>query len=323
MPIHERDSWRLQYFGQVACPADIHIPTDDMDAYRWYPRQRWLYNKLLVAESQGIACAPHGIEPERYPVFSKPAINLKGMGVGSRVLNCRDEYLACEQPGFMWMSLLEGEHVSTDLAVVSGRVCWSRHTLGRPAPGGTFDYWTIEARLRPALAAYCTDWVAASLPDYTGMLNLETIGGGIIEAHLRFSDQWPDLYGPKWLDSVVRLYAQGTWEYADNPRRDGYSVVLFGPHSRQFPYPQPALVAAIRARACVSSVQITFDPDKATEDHVMPPGGFRLAIINTWDLDVGRECRSELAPGFGLGCEQAFNFDQRRAPKGDHTLRCI
>ena len=33
------------------------------------------------------------------------------------------------------------------------------------------------------------------LAGYTGMLNLETIGGTIIEAHLRFADQWPDLYG--------------------------------------------------------------------------------------------------------------------------------
>ena len=30
---------------------------------------------------------------------------------------------------------------------------------------------------------------------YTGMVNFETIGGRIIEAHLRFADQWPDLYG--------------------------------------------------------------------------------------------------------------------------------
>ena len=27
------------------------------------------------------------------------------------------------------------------------------------------------------------------------MINLETIGGRIIEVHLRFADQWPDLYG--------------------------------------------------------------------------------------------------------------------------------
>src|SRR5256885_12782814 len=45
-------------------------------------------------------------------------------------------------------TLLEGEHVSTDLAVQAGRVVWLRHSLGTPAAGGTFDYWTIEAAAR-------------------------------------------------------------------------------------------------------------------------------------------------------------------------------
>ena len=30
----------------------------------------------------------------------------------------------------------------------------------------------------------------------------------------------------------------------------------------------------------------------------MPPGGFRLAIVNTFDLDVGRRVREELALSF-------------------------
>ena len=300
MPIHERDPWRIQYFERVLCPSDVHVPTDDLDAYRWNSRHRWIYNKLLIAESQGIACAPHGIEPENYPVFSKPTFNLKGMGVGSRPLQSREEYLACEQPGFMWMSLFTGEHVSTDVAVVDGRVHWCRHTLGLATIGGTFDYWTIEAHARPALDEYCRRWVESSLPDYTGMLNLESIGGRIIEAHLRFADQWPDMYGPHWLDAVVQLYATGRWEYADGRRRDGYSVVLFGPHARQYRHPPAALVADILAQPLISSVQITFDGDEPAASHAMPPGGFRLAIVNTWDLAAGRYSRARLASAFGL-----------------------
>ena len=39
------------------------------------------------------------------------------------------------------------------------------------------------------------------------MVNLETIGARIIEVHLRFADQWPDLYGGEpWVESLVRLY---------------------------------------------------------------------------------------------------------------------
>jgi hypothetical protein len=72
MPICEADPWRMQYFQDVVCPPDVRIPTEDFDAYEWNPAHHWVYNKLLVAESQGILCAPHGVTPRSYPVFSKP-----------------------------------------------------------------------------------------------------------------------------------------------------------------------------------------------------------------------------------------------------------
>jgi hypothetical protein len=36
---------------------------------------------------------------------------------------------------------------------------------------------------------YIADFVETHLAGYTGMLNVETIGGSIIEVHLRFSPQ--------------------------------------------------------------------------------------------------------------------------------------
>ena len=80
MPIHEADPWRLQYFSQVETAANI--TTEDTDAWQWYPAHRWVYDKLAVALSQGLDAGPHGTPPPRFPVFSKPIINLKGMGAG-------------------------------------------------------------------------------------------------------------------------------------------------------------------------------------------------------------------------------------------------
>ena len=131
------------------------------------------------------------------------------------------------------------------------------------------------------------------LAGYTGMINLETIGGRIIEVHLRFADQWPDLYGKGWVEALVRLYRAQRWDYPDADRRDGYSVVLFGPHGPRYRHPPQALVDEVRAMPSVSSVQITFHEDKPPDQHAMPPGGFRLAIVNCFDLaQAGRRARS-------------------------------
>ncbi len=300
MPICEADPWRLQYFAHVETLANI--ATEDSDAWQWYPRHRWVYDKLTIALSQNLEAGPHGIEPPRFPVFSKPITNLKGMGVGSRVLSSPADYERHYAPGHFWMPLLEGRHVSSDLAVIDGVPRWWRHVTGKPAGEGTFDHWTVHAEPDPDIEERCGAWVRRHMGGYTGMLNLETIGGAIIEVHLRFADQWPDLYGAGWIEALVRLCETGGWDFADANRRSGYSVVLFGPNGRRYRHPPPSLIEEIKGFAGVSSVQITFHEDRPPERHAMPPGGFRLAVVNGFDLAAARAARERLKEHF-LGSE--------------------
>jgi hypothetical protein len=298
MPICEADPWRLQYFSHVTTGAKI--PTEDSDAWQWYPAQRWIYNKLVVALSQGLDAGPHGTPPPRFPVFSKPIVNLKGMGVGSRVLKSQADYDAHYAPGHFWMTLLEGRHVSSDVAVVEGAPRWWRHVTGKPAGEGTFDHWIVHAEPDGGIEDRGGAWIRKNLPGYTGMLNLETIGGTIIEAHLRFADQWPDLYGPGWVDALVELYEKGAWNFPDDDRAEGYSAVLFGPHGRRYRHPPATAVEEVKRMPGVTSVQITFREDRAPESHAMPPGGFRLAIVNGFDLPGTLAARERLRECFGL-----------------------
>jgi hypothetical protein len=301
MPVCEADPWRVQYFENVPCPEDVRIPTEDADAWTWFPKERWVYNKLAVAESQGLVSGPHGVMPDRFPVFSKPIMNLKGMGDGSAMLRSEADYHEAYRAGHMWMALLEGEHVSTDCAVADGRPRWWRHTTGEPLIEGAFDYWIIHAEPRPALEAYLEGWLARQFAGYTGMVNFETIGGKIIEVHLRFADQWPDLYGEGWVEALVRLYAEGRWTFEDRDRRDGYSIILFGRHGKRFFHPSAEHLARVQGMPGVSSLQTTFHEHKAPEAHAMPPGGFRLGIINAYDLEQGFAARRELAKAYPQG----------------------
>jgi hypothetical protein len=298
VPIVERDPWRMQYFEDVICPDGLFIPTEDPDAWNLYPEHRAVYNKLYIAETQGLEHGPHGVMPARYPVFSKPIFNMKGMGAGSRIFETEEEYEHGQEPGHMWMELLTGEHVSTDVAVIGGEPQWWRHTTGISIGEGMFDFWTVAAEDRPELEEYCSNWLRRHLRGYSGIVNFETIGGRIIECHLRFADQWPDLYGSGWLESVVELYARRRWTFRDEDRRTGYSVVLFGGHGPHYRAIPQKVRREVRALPGVSSVQVTFHEDKDPELHSMPPGGFRLAIVNCWDLEVGRQARERLALEF-------------------------
>lgn len=298
MPILERDPWRFQFFERVACPDDVRIPTDDPDAWLLCPEHRWIYDKLRVAESQGLTCGPHGVAPPAYPVFSKPIINMKGMGVGSCAVADAQAMEQAYSPGHMWMPLFSGPHVSTDCAVVKGGLKWLRHATGEPLSDGMFRHWTIHADVDSTLHHYLQRWVAAHLPSYTGMLNFETIGGVIIEAHLRFADQWCDLYGAGWVEALIQLYQSGVWAFADEQRITGFSLPLFM-HNGGHPRHPPALEqVAIRAMPQVKSLQITFHENKEPGAHPMPPGGFRLGIINATDFAAGQAARRALAKAF-------------------------
>jgi hypothetical protein len=301
MPVLERDPWRLQYFAHVPCPEHVVIPTDDPDCWQLSPAHRWIYDKLKVAAAQGLDAGPHGVMPESFPKFSKPIINLKGMGIGSRIIRSATEMEHHYQPGHFWMPLLTGEHVSTDCAVEHGRIAWLRHATGVPWEDGMFRYWTVHAQRFPALADRLSAFVASHMQGYTGMLNFETIGGVIIEAHLRFADQWCDLYGEGWVEALVRLYDQGRWHFEDEHRQDGFSMPLFARHGGVFHHPPDSLQAEIRAMPQVKSLQVTFHEDKLPEDHAMPPGGFRLAVVNATTLDGARAARRRLAGAWEPG----------------------
>lgn len=298
MPILERDPWRDQYFAGVNCPDNVTIPTDDIDAWPMFPAHNWVYDRLRVAVSQGLTAAPHGTAPASYPVFSKPIINLRGMGAGSCAIHNAGEMKRALTPGHFWMPMFEGEHLSTDCAIVKGKVQWMRHALGKPADDGMFRYWKLLRPLRKGVAGYLKQWVASYMQDYTGMMNFETIGGKIIEAHLRFADQWVDLNGAGWAEAVTGLYTHGTWHFADSDQREGYSIPLFVKPDRVFHHPPAEVQGAVRAMRNVSSLQITFHDGVDPALHPMPPGGMRLALVNSWNLDDGKAALRQLAAAF-------------------------
>ncbi len=301
MPICERDPWRFQYFENVECPLDVNVPTDDIDSFAWYPEFRWVYEKAKVAQTQGLPCGLTGDIPAKFPVFAKPNINLKGMGLNSAIVRNKTEFARLPST-HMWMPVFSGEHISTDCAIVNGEVLWIRHSLGFPWHDGMFTHWIIETGQRAELVYYLSNWVRSHMAGYTGMMNFETIAGHIIETHLRFADQWCDLYGQCWFDALVKLYAQGVWDFADNSQVEGYSVPLFARHGHVPPHPPQKLQSDIRAMTGVSSLQITYYEAKAGEAHPMPPGGFRLALVNCTDLQAGFAARQMLANSF-KGCE--------------------
>ncbi len=282
MPFLFNEAYMAQFFGGTDCPDDVRVPVGDATAWAMFPGHNRVYNKIWLCGVQGIPHAPLPVPPPRFPVFVKPITNLLGMGIGSfRADGPQD--LEQYRAGHFWMELLTGPHISTDVAVADGRACWSAQTRGHPIDNGRFSHWERLAAGDPALDALLGGWVAEHLQGYSGILNFETIGGRIIECHLRMSVEFIPLYGKGWLDAVVRLYRDGAWNFAggDFPRFMVPSFTALQPHAVD-----PAALRAIEAMPGVCAVFTTLSDGMPELGN--PPNGYRRAIVIADTLDEGR-----------------------------------
>jgi len=141
-------------------------------------------NRLELARRMRYPCGGVGETPDHPGTwFTKPLKNPAGMGVGA----CRNVYVAGPSPGWarplgdaaMWMPVFHGEHFSVDFQRGRGGRWHQRLTVrcqydcrrARPAR------WGIERRafaVPEPLRGIDVEW-----------LNVELIGGRVIEAHGR------------------------------------------------------------------------------------------------------------------------------------------
>ena len=54
-------------YDVLKCPKDIVIPVNDIDAWLFFPKYNWIYNKITICQTQKIPCAPIGITPPNFP----------------------------------------------------------------------------------------------------------------------------------------------------------------------------------------------------------------------------------------------------------------
>lgn len=265
-----------RHLFQVQPRAEVAV--SDPAAWRLYPAYRQVYDRLWLALEAGLRAAPCGVEPcdcglgPDDAVFVKPIINLYGAARRAGL------YRAAEvpaEPGLFWCEYLQGEHTSTDCLVKDGEVLWMAHSLAAERKDQSRPlYWEVGIE-RPEIEPMVCAWVGRYLAGYTGLCNLELIGGRPIECHLRGSVGFFDLYGPQFIPAWVSL-VDGAPFVPPPPIPGGWVISVFG----KDPLTDPELAAIADAGARVYE-------DPATPD--------RVAVILCPDRARGRWLLDALA----------------------------
>ena len=206
------------------------LGVNDAAAWRLNPRHRHVYNKLSLALDAGLLAAPCGVQPVEFGIardrllFVKPITNLAGMGLDARP--ARADSIP-PTPGHFWCERLTGTHTSSDCLVRDGTVVWFAHTRASDNKDAERPvYWHVGADLTEH-EDWLRRWVADRLPGYTGLCNLELIGGRPIEAHLRGSNGFFDFYGAGFIPAWVALVDGGAF-IVPPPIPGGFVISVFG-----------------------------------------------------------------------------------------------
>lgn len=161
----------------------------DIAAYAEYPQDRHLYNKLALSRILGYTCGTGHI-PYSGMWIVRPVINLEGMGLDATIQHY--EAGASIPQGMFYCEVFTGRHITIDYVLENG--VWKQTD-------------TFEGFNTPDNLIQFSRWTRVDFPYHLPLLlrsveakhiNIETIGGNIIEVHLRgnpdpvmYDDFWP------------------------------------------------------------------------------------------------------------------------------------
>lgn len=153
----------------------------DEDTWIKYPQYRIWHNKLWLADQLGYKCGPCGIfVPEDNYYIVRPVINISGYGINAKVVYIKTNEYFTAPPGYFWCEKFEGAHCSFDFERKDNKwvqvSCWEG-TKYNNNDLYKFKKWFVSDH-KLELPSLFDD---LDIPN----LNIEAIGGKIIEVHLR------------------------------------------------------------------------------------------------------------------------------------------
>lgn len=273
------DPW-YQHLPRV--DKDSDIAWDDSQAWEMNPVHRWVYDKYEISKVSDIhtwLLKDLSFETAAnldYPVILKPRKNFHGMGKGTHVCYAWEDLITCYDPDSIVQEKLTGRHISTDVLLRGGDICayssfegfYEKDPFG--ANSLSFSLWERVPELPSAVPDFCTHLIG-----YTGPANVETIGGRVIEVHLRPSLQFYDIDGGliKSLSSFLK---------GDPP-----SVSFEKTYSKPFRIKEDKTPTSYEIPLKPPNVGLvfhTFEINKPLSAVDNDEYSYRVLVVNGWDL---------------------------------------
>jgi hypothetical protein len=291
--LKEKPEWSDYYKKFKRARKGFLIPINDLEAYEMYPEHNWIYNRLELSRWQNEEAYPLPIKPRKnlYPIIIKPIINLYGLSLECYKVKSRRDFSKYWQKTHFWTKYYESPFtLSTDLLLDHGQILMSYtfkgHLSNSNGTPGYYDYWELLRDFEtPKIIQRL---IKEKLKSYRGLLNVETINGHIIEAHLRMGDL-DSLLEKEILEKVLTTLISGpnaspTAKRMANPTKI-YLIPIFLRRGTKFRIKSEDIRNL--ARGC-----LFYEIDSKTQGH--PPKYRRVVLLTTDNLSEGFKARRRI-----------------------------
>lgn len=195
---------------------------DDKDVWRRCPTDYlWIYDKLILAAKCGYLAAPAGIAvPKAAHYIVRPITNIRMMSRGASKQWLTPDDTDSVPDGYFWSECFEGRHTSVDF----------HYGIQTLAVEGFRDDDRLDrfSRWEKIDEQYKFPQVLGELCRLTPWVNIEYVGGKIIEVHLRWNDDFAnhtgDVIYPVWKDDPMPQPKGATWYSSPGGDRLGFWV---------------------------------------------------------------------------------------------------
>jgi hypothetical protein len=250
-----------------------NVPDFDGQAFKKYYEHNYVYDKLWIAQSQGLVCGkldkninPSTFKNIEFPIFIKPRWGHKS----ATSKNCfkintyedLNEYIDLEE--MMWCEYLDDREGMTDFFVQNGNIVHQiTYVYSEKQMGSVADEWKyIDGTSKPD--PVFIDWVNRHMNGYSGVCNVQYRGDKIIEVSLRLARGGAYIYSTNninLINNINNLVDNNRWNnHLDLSFKPFYSFKCYTNCLFIYVYPQFVMNQIMKWNNCKEFHEYYFEP---------------------------------------------------------------
>ena len=253
-----------------------NMPDFDGQAFRKYRKHNFIYDKLLIAKTQGIhsGTLESLLEKQpkyiKYPIFIKPRYGHKSASSKNcfKIISYEDLDRYKNIPEMMWSEFIPETEGMTDYFIHNGNIVHQITYVYSETQHGTIadDWKFISSKSKPPTVI--DNWVRENMKGFSGACNVQYRGTKIIEVGLRLARGGAYIYSTNnetFIKAINDLVNHNRWNYSlsndDLMFKDYYSFKCYTTTPIIYLYPQYVLDSIMKANNCKEFYEYYFEPE--------------------------------------------------------------